>query len=56
LDPILRVGKKNGRLELGLRLEVLRFRLVPPPRKNTKGKEGDIKLKRFFCLIKLCFF
>jgi hypothetical protein len=27
-----------GRLELGLGLEVLEFRVVPPPRENTKGE------------------
>ncbi len=40
-------------LELSLKLEVLRFRAVPPPRETTKGK--DIKPKRFFYLVNLCF-
>ncbi len=31
------LGRKMGRLELGLGLEVLRVRVVPPARKNTKG-------------------
>ncbi len=32
------LGRKMGRLELGLGLEVLRFRTVLPPRKNNKRK------------------
>jgi hypothetical protein len=32
------MGRKIGRLELGLRLEVLGFKAMPRPRETTKGE------------------
>ncbi len=43
-----------GRLKLGLGLEALGFRAAPPLEETTKGEE--IKVKRLFVLITMCFF